>query len=355
MKNIIKNKILIAIFALIVFIEIGVLFGNQVTFKDDSEFKKFQSKNVPDTLSGQMIADERIRWSKMMDEVGGVEAYQEFTRQYADKNFGVQHTMSHVIGELIYKKKGLSGLTICDNSFAFGCYHSFYGQALADKGLSVIPIADKFCVDKFGPLGTGCQHGIGHGLMEYYGPKKLTKALDACSMTTQLKKLFGCTSGVFMEYNVPILISATSAETVPRVLDKNRPYDPCPNVKEEYQESCYYEMAQWWDKSTTFNGDYKKIGELCQALTLPLNRESCFLGVGNVAAPSSNYIVSETIKKCREMPTLESKIICQSGASWSFFSSVTYRSLAGEVCADLDANIKKKCVQQSDLIGNGLQ
>ncbi len=301
------------------------------------------------------VLAERSFWSKRMDDIGVEQAYGEFKQVYADKHFGVQHTVSHIVGQLIYQKKNLAGLMICDSTFAFGCYHSFYSQALAEKGLAVISAADKACIDKFGPLGTGCQHGIGHGLMEYYGPKKLKEALDACSLTTQPKKLFGCTSGVFMEYNVPILITATDAKTVPRILDKKNPYAPCPSVIEKFQESCYYEMPQWWDKENNFQGNYKKIGELCQALTKDTNRESCFLGIGNMAAPSSSYVVADTIKKCQEMPTAETKIVCQSGASWSFYSSVTYRHLATEVCRNLDANIQSRCVQRSDLIGNGLQ
>lgn len=349
-----RNKILISILLIVIIVEVFLSFsGNINSFFSNKSKARLMS--VPDTLSGQSIFSERNRFSKLMDEVGVEEAYIEFKNQYQNKNFGVQHTMSHVVGELIYEKNGLEGMSFCDSTFAFGCYHSFYSLALADKGLSIIETADKYCIDKFGPLGTGCQHGIGHGLMGYYGPEKLELALDACGKTTQVKKLFGCTSGVFMEYNVPIVISPNNAETVPRVLDKNNPYSPCPSVKEQYQESCYYEMPQWWEKGNAYNKDYKKIGELCEGLNSPAKREACFLGVGNVSAPSSNYVVADTVSKCEQMPTRESETTCRSGASWSFFSSVTYRDEAIMVCKDLDEVSQNKCVKDSDLIGNKLQ
>lgn len=341
-----KKRIIIFILVVIVIAEVWISFGDKINIKSQKSY------GTPiERLAGVEVGSERARWSKMMDEDGVDVAYEEFKKQYAGAMFGVQHTMAHVIGELIYQKKGMDGMVICDSTFTFGCYHSFYSQALADKGPSIVPLADKLCVAKFGPLGTGCQHGIGHGLMDFYGPEKLLLALEACSGTTQLKKLFGCTSGVFMEYNVPIVMSIEDPRTIPRSLNKDEPYAPCPSVPEKYRDSCYYEMPQWWDKQTVFDKDYKKIGELCQSISSPTNRESCFLGIGNVVAPSNNYVVADTVNKCEAMPTKESKIICKSGASWSFYSSVTYRNLALEVCDDLDEESQKKCVSKSDLIG----
>jgi len=297
--------------------------------------------------------DTRDKLSALIDKVGPEKAYEQFKADFADKHFGVQHTAAHVMGELLYEKAGVKGLSVCDSTFAFGCYHSFFGRALAEQGLGIIPELDAACIAKFGPLGTGCQHGIGHGLMEYFSHSGLLSALDSCSATTQKKALFGCTSGVFMEYNVPIIVTDKDAFTQPRALDKTKPYEPCPKLPVKYHESCYYEMAQWWDKENNFKDDYKKIGQLCQAIGEQPSRESCFLGAGNIAAPSSDYKVKEAIAKCKQMPSLESQMTCQSGASWSFYASVTYRNLAADVCKDLPADSQRRCVIKSDLIGEG--
>lgn len=320
-------------------------------------YKKSGSSINSQVLTGSEISrdiiEEKKRLISLMDKMGTKKTYQQFKSEYENVHFGRQHTVAHIVGELIYEKEGINGLAICDATFAFGCYHSFFGKALAENGPDVISEMDKACIDKFGPLGTGCQHGIGHGLMEYFGHDKLISALDACSTTSQKNPLFGCTSGVFMEYNVPIVITASDAFTKPRKLDKKDPYNPCPNLLSKYQESCYNEMAQWWDKEGNYWKDYQKIGQLCQAIPESKNREACFLGTGNVAAPGSQYNVVEAIDKCNKMPTKETRLLCRSGASWSFFSSVTYRHLAAEVCDDLDLEAKSKCVQDSDLIGNG--
>src|SRR3989344_4330329 len=188
-------------------------------------------------IFGKNANEDKKKWSELMDEIGIEKTYRQFKSEYKDIHFGSQHTAAHIIGELIYEKAGIKGIIFCDATFAFGCYHSFFGNALANSGPDVIPEIDKSCIDKFGPFGTGCQHGIGHGLMEYFGHENLLAALDACSVTFQKNPLFGCTSGVFMEYNVPIIITLDDASTRPRMLDKSIPYDPCPGLPSKYQES----------------------------------------------------------------------------------------------------------------------
>lgn len=294
---------------------------------------------------------EKKRWTERIQEAGPEIAYREFSEAYADKHFGIQHGAMHIMGELLYETQGIKGLSICDVTFAFGCYHSFFGRAFSEKGLEIIRDLDHACVAKFGPLGTGCQHGIGHGLMEYFGAAKLTTALEHCKETTQLKELFGCTSGVFMEYNVPIIIDANISYTEPRKLNSANPNEPCNTiVAEKFRSSCYYEMPQWWDK--VYKRNYEKIGMLCNDIENVEHQESCFLGIGNVAAPSSEYDVKETIAKCEKMPDSKSMLICRSGSSWSFFSNPNYRKLAPQICASLNEEEKSRCAKKSDLIGN---
>lgn len=293
--------------------------------------------------------EEKIKWLKRVDKIGVENAYKEFKDAYIESNFGIQHTVAHIFGSLLYEKVGLKGIAICDSTFAFGCFHSFFGAVLADQGPDVIKDLDKTCIEKYGPLGTGCQHGIGHGLMEFMGHNNLIKALDACGYTTQKIRKFGCTSGVFMEYNVPLTLDSVQAvtQTQPREFDLRHPYYPCPDVPDKFEESCYYELGQWWDK--VFNMDYVKLGQLCGEIENRVNKESCFLGVGNVAAPSSQYIVEETINKCHKMPNQRGELICRAGASWSFFASPEYRNLAPDVCKGLTPDNRFTCTKESDL------
>lgn len=338
-------------YPVIIILILGVLLGGGFFLTRGSSTETEAA--VPGASSrepGSDSAAEREYWTDRMNEAGALGAYEEFKETFASSHFSLQHLNAHLFGELLYRKLGIEGIAVCDATFAFGCYHSFFGQALAEHGMAAVAQLDEACIEKFGEYGTGCQHGIGHGLLEYFGHSQLLAALEGCTLTTQVQKLFGCTSGVFMEYNVPIIITPEFAKTEVRALNEN-PYAPCSTiVPERFRESCYYEMGQWWDK--VYYGDYAKIGELCEAIALPEEREPCYLGTGNVAAPSSDYDVESTIEKCESMPTKEGAFLCRAGASWSFFAVPERRELAPLLCEGLGQD-SYRCAQKSDLIGTG--
>jgi hypothetical protein len=301
--------------------------------------------------SGDLIY-QREQWSALMDEKGVDAAYAIFKDEYQNELFSVQHVMAHIIGELIYEKKGLEGLTICDNTFAFGCYHSFFGRALAENGVGVIVDLDTECVKRYGPLGTGCQHGIGHGLMEYFGHNYdgLLQALDNCKFTTQEVLLAGCTSGVFMEFNFPTVVSDKEGLTDIRELDSQNYEYPCNKIPDIYSQSCYYEIPDWWIRTPSINNDFTKAGSYCQGIEDYKNRISCYLGIGHIAAPNSNYVVEETLKKCNSIVTREGKIECMAGASWGFLANPQYSHLAPILCEGLSKEDTLHCNFSADII-----
>jgi hypothetical protein len=305
------------------------------------------SAQITRTLSTLDALAERQIWSQRIDQVGAATAYTEFKDKFHSRGFGDQHFAAHVIGALFYDKLGLAGVADCDASFAFGCYHSFFGRALEEQGLGVMPSLDQACLKHYGPTGTGCLHGIGHGLMEYFGPTRLLEALNGCLLTTQTNPLFGCTTGVFMEYNTPILIDSTTIQVRSRDFNPTDPFYPCSTLPEKFQQPCYFQLPQWWNGLLSSN--YAKIGELCESIPTPQNRESCFLGTGNDAAPSSEYDLTTTIKHCQQMPNSLGRLNCLVGASWSFMTVPEKRPLAPEVCSSLSETDRHLCVQKGDL------
>lgn len=255
-------------------------------------------------------AKEKGRWSEKIDEQGAEAAYGEFKKAYEDENLIIQHWAVHLFGSLLYEKVGIQGTVICDDAFNFGCYHGFFSSILADKGDSIIAELDALCVGKYGIYGTGCQHGIGHGLIEFFGRDNLLKALEACRHTTQVNKRFGCTSGVFMEYNAPLLTGA-EVKRDPKTLNTDEPYEPCDKVPQQYQESCYYELAQWWTQSGL---DFQKIGELCGLIeNLGINQRSCYFGIANLPVSLSGDPENEIPRRCGQMPDTLGEALCLAG------------------------------------------
>lgn len=296
----------------------------------------FSKEEWQPEMSGGVF-QQRDQWASIISAVGPHKAYEMFLAEYKDDHFGMQHTMAHIMGELLYETQSLEGLKVCDSSFAFGCYHSFFGRAVAEQGIEILPQLDQACVEKFGPLGSGCQHGIGHGVIEYFGhdEKGLAAALDSCKHTTQVRPLAGCTSGVFMEFNTPIRIDGMNAVSDPRPFVADRPFYPCDVIKDIYRDSCYFEIPQWWNQIPELHKDFAAIGELCQDVADDGNRISCFLGVGNTIGPQSNYQVDISLTDCSHMPTQKGIAECRAGASWSFYANPDYRERASELCRGL--------------------
>src|SRR3989338_2641211 len=192
-------------------------------FSEKSSFKVSSKEISSLRLTTFNSSDIHKAWSARIDSIGTARAYGEFKEAYEAQDSKFQHLAAHVMGSLLYEKEGLAGLGICDATFAFGCYHSFFGSAVSKEGIGAIKDFDRICMEKFGPWGTGCPHGIGHGILEYMGHEKLDEALAACAHTTQKHPLLGCTSGVFMEYNFPVLIGKEEASSQVRKWNPDSP------------------------------------------------------------------------------------------------------------------------------------
>lgn len=317
----------------------------------------FQSQKPAGALCDQIphvYKQECLRWSPFdpaatrkelgssISKKGALATYNEMKRSLLQADSLRQHSVAHIFGELLYRKEGVEGIVVCDDSFGFGCYHSFMGSAVAQEGEGIIKRLDDTCVAKFGPMGLGCPHGIGHGLGEYFGPEHIDKQLAACSTLSWKGRYFGCRGGVFMEYNTPLSKNGQETTTIARPFDATKPYGVCDDVQKKDQPACFLELTGWWER--VLEKDYSRIGTLCAHATRD-NRESCFLGVGYAAVQSNGYDIGKTKEICEMMPTSEGQLLCKAGASWSFFANPKQRQKALALCEGSSI-----CEQKSDLL-----
>jgi hypothetical protein len=292
-------------------------------------------------------AYNKAYWSQSLTSRDASSVYRDFKTKNSNNLSSKQHLSAHVFGESLYDELGTEGLTVCDSDFGFGCFHGFFTRAVSQEGFDIVSELDASCVSAFGPLGTGCQHGIGHGIMEYVGFDDVSTALAACKDTTQLVPLLGCTSGVFMEYRIPIVIDAGSAEFVPRPYDEMNPYLPCASVPQEFQASCYFELPGWW--RAAFASDYSRMEDLCDALTIFSDKRSCYLGIGAVIPETEGYDADESIAVCNGADSILAKRLCFAGVSWGFYVNPEKRDLASLFCEQLEGDERTICVTESDL------
>jgi len=322
--------------AVLVLVVVGGVLGAVFVFTEN--------KSVPHYLDDSPSLN-REYWKHTIQKEGPHSAYQHFLEKNAKTSEINQHTATHVIGELFFELEGKEGIQYCDSSFGFGCYHGLFGVALASEGIPAIAEFDKLCLEIYGPLGTGCQHGIGHGVMEFVGGDRVSEALTLCEKTTQTTKLLGCTSGVFMEYFTPLAGIGGFERPQPREIDFNNPHAPCDSVDASFQESCYFELGQWY--GSRLMGDYDEQASLCSTISDIAYRNRCYMGVGLISAPLSVYDKETVLATCKAMGLGEGP--CRAGGAWSFFSNPRTRSEAHSICENADAQKQNICIGLADL------
>lgn len=285
----------------------------------------------------------RERLETMVALQGSRAAYLAVKEDYADQGYDMQHNVAHMLGETIYRHDGLRGVTVCDGEFNYGCYHGFFARAVQSEGVSVLAPLDNECTQLPDGRASVCQHGLGHGLIEFFGTKGLISALDACTTLEQPNPVAGCTSGVFMGFNLRFE-SASDDQfiTVARPIMQNEsPYAPCDIVPERFRQSCFHELPQWWNQ--VFEGDFTKLGALCAAIADSSLRTQCVQGIGGIAASSARYDVAATSALCGMLHTSEDINACVVTASWSFEENNGAQDKAAALCATLPKELQTQC------------
>ena len=293
------------------------------------------------------IARLRSSFSSAIRGMGPEKAYSLLREGILQKPYGQQHAIVGLFGEVLYKDLGIEGLIWCDDAYGFGCYHGFFEKAITRKGIDILYDLDAACVSKFGLLGLGCPHGIGHGLGEYLGPGNLAQQLDYCKGLSWKGALFGCQSGVFMEYNFPSLALNGTSQIKTRPWDEAHAEAPCDHVDNQFRRACYFELTAWWQEVLSKN--YAKIGVLCGDLTDAGEREACFMGVGYNVNLVTDFNPQYFIRVCHDMPQ-DGVVPCRAGASWAFTASIDHKKEAPILCSGMDTDMNIKCTQKSNLI-----
>lgn len=246
---------------------------------------------------------QQAYWEKKIEALGPKGAYEAFAEAMASKDPGVQHADAHAFGAALFVRAGVSGLSTCDAQFNFGCFHEFLGRAISSLGLSKVNDLNQACRDALGNGFLSCQHGIGHGVLAYlgYNNKDLDQALRLCKDLPYSDPIGGCYGGVFMEYNLQTMLG-TEARLRPAVADI---LFPCDTLAPAYQKACFYWQPQWWDQTMRGQGVeditaiFVELGKRCDLEKDPELNHFCYQGIGNMTAPSGNFVGAKAAALCR--------------------------------------------------------
>lgn len=320
------------------------------------------------TATPKQQMEERF-WRERIHLVGAGVAYEEFTTFQKSQSMNYEHRLSHLFGAALYKELDTAALSVCDFETQVGCLHEFFRQYADAHGLSSLVEMETNCEQSEDVKGP-CQHAIGHGVLSYYGNTKegLVQALEMCGASFGYTDVFGCTGGVFMEYNGYLTLDPKDRVRSPEAYW----YGACLSVPEKFQRSCVWWLPRWWSEyfmtnniSMTITESYTKMAELCRDLPLIKYRRECFEHVGQTASGASQYDPEKTRSLCKTITLNEAEeLYCLSYAA-SMFTNSTHesqqpygnmiasttlptREKAHAVCAGLSSAKKEYCYHYAD-------
>lgn len=319
---------------LLVALSVSILLGTYLWKISDS----IEPSTPQKTATASVLRNLKEEWKKVIQQEGGEVAYAKFLKVATQSNIE-PHEQAHAFGEALYEIEGIKGLSYCDSSFEFGCYHSFFGVAVLNEGTGVLTQFSDACKARFKNYNLPCEHGIGHGVL-VYTDYNLIQGLELCETISDLPT-GGCSSGVFMEYNFHTMDESTNGYV--RTLTENI-YEPCDTLPDAFQASCFNEQIQWWQ--TLFNNDFKKIAHLCEKLTKDsVAYESCFHGTGTYIAAFVDLSVDRVKEQCVVVADKQANAWCHEGASWLVRGDGSEISIenAKKICNQLEGNYQDEC------------
>lgn len=240
-------------------------FKARVTVVDPSE--SVVPNSVVENLMKETDAKKQALMVREMAKIYGPKEALKAMRGSGLPFTGDTHLLVHEIGLVAFEKYGDKALLFCDESFLSACYHGVIIMSLAKNGMAGVTAMIDQCKEAKSYVLPQCVHAAGHGFLAY----KDYNVLEALPMCDELKKLdpdipeFNCHDGLFMENIFGVHDGKPSPNKMVRVGD---PFYPCNAVLEKYQMGCWANQATL--NYQQFNGDLKKVAEVCDKLAEPL-------------------------------------------------------------------------------------
>lgn len=220
----------------------------------------------------KIFSDKTYGEFKNIAQNSGADYAYRLVKEKFPNNETAAHDFAHVVGLVAYGKMDSAGLSICDTSFNYGCFHGFIEGFLIKKGTLAIEETESHCQSLGYIHMPSCIHGIGHGLMAYES-YDLKKALSDCDNLEQSIRLY-CWDGVFMER-----INASMQDPAKRaqIIDENNINQPCQSINLIYKAQCWRNQVSAW--FNFFGSDPQKVIKVCQGIEKQY-QEICFESVG---------------------------------------------------------------------------
>lgn len=329
-----------------------------------SKFKSFFSKlwqkirgeKASAKIDSKLLAefkslDERAKYTRLEEVAesdGASIAWQFVLQTYntPEGTIGNPHDLAHLVGHLIYEEQGLRGLSVCDTSFAFGCYHGLMEVALYDEDggtyeerLASSQAGCRILGDDSSPTYWSCIHGIGHGIATYRD-HDISRSLSDCDLLDEKIRTY-CHDGVFMEFSI---------SAPPSFYKRENPIYPCDIVNENYKVTCARSQVQVM--RLRFSLDTGTIAQTCLATGNASIAYHCVDALGYFTAQESGGKAPQIISGCKQILDESASAQCLSAAAGElvFQNYAGWQKTAPEICSALSGNHKDKCLGRVDSV-----
>lgn len=280
-------------------------------------------------------------YTEFMRDHSAVEALQDLKSRY-ERGGGARtycHPVLHVIGARAGEEYGsvaeayAHGDTVCRSGYYHGVLEGLFVE---NGGEEMVARLDELCAAVRGDGYTynyfSCVHGIGHGLMAYFG-HDLFASLDACTRLSGEWEQSSCAGGVFME-NV---ISDTEELPSKFFKDDDLLY-PCTVVTGAFATQCY--LMQTSHILDVVGADFARTFEACRSAGI--HAATCFQSIGRDVSGWSYGDINTSLTLCGLGESLEERKNCAIGAAADYLQSYG-EARARQLCARTEEGISMPC------------
>lgn len=246
--------------------------------------------------SQQLTFDQTSNFfTELADKKGAVYAYGALKVAPLPPNTDF-HLLGHVVGDKLYKQFGAEGIKVCTEDFRNACSHAIVVGLFSDKGSAALQEIALACQDAPGGSGayTMCFHGLGHGILAYYGyqfPPAVADCRKTGTAARNNREFTECVGGTVME-----IISGGGHDPVAwekqnkLYLSNANPASFCQNefIPAEARPICYIYLTPQLFKAAGASLAAPKDEHFVKAFTYcdklakddRVNRDACFGGFG---------------------------------------------------------------------------
>lgn len=206
------------------------------------------------------------------------------------------HLMGHIVGDELYKQKGVAGMQYCTDDFRNACSHALVVGLFMAKGEAALPEIAAACRSAPGGRGayTMCFHGLGHGILSAV-QYDLPRAVGLCQKTRTAAANYQegpeCVGGAIMEtISGGFHDREVWQREVPKYFRADNPLYPCDSdlIPDDARQMCMTYLTPHLlrtagaDLGSPRAEDFVKAFSYCNRLPVTdiPNRQACFGGFG---------------------------------------------------------------------------